>query len=463
MLALEGSIVENYSELGSVFISVGGFFLTEKYFEIRDPIHGMVGFNDLEREIINSAPFQRLRRIRQLAWTDLVYPGAMHTRFEHSIGVMHVAGRLFDRLTNYVRSREILKTEFGVTAEDIDRQRQAVRLAALGHDLGHGPFSHAAEELFPKNSEATKRIAHEAYSSEIIKAEISDIVKSHRMSNQLGLDIDSVASFIDGVPKDRITALLKDVVSGTLDADRMDYLLRDAYHCGVRYGQYDLERIVNTIGICEDDEEPGLFRIGINDDGVHAAEGLVIARFMMFTQVYMHKTRTAYDYHFEHCMKELLLQEGGNFSDPYSATSRAAFMNWDDWRVLGLIQQGRGGPHGQIIKDRKHHRKIFETSGSYENARTKERAEEEFKAVKNELEAFECVELLVSKSWYSQKIGQDILVRDASSDKLTAFPLSARSSVVKSLEPVNQRRLYVPYEHIDSARMKVKEMQSKKG
>jgi uncharacterized protein len=106
-----------------------------------------------------------------------------------------------------------------------------VRLAALCHDLGHGPFSHAAEELFPKKPNGEKgRIPHETYSFEIIKGDIADVVKSHQSSNILGLDIDGIASFIDGIPSDRITALFKEIVSGTLDADRMDYLLRDAYH-----------------------------------------------------------------------------------------------------------------------------------------------------------------------------------------------------------------------------------------
>jgi uncharacterized protein len=437
--------------------------LSENYFEIRDPIHGLVRYNDLEREIINSRPFQRLRRIKQLAWTDFVYPGAMHTRFEHSIGVMHVAGRLFDRLVTDVRSREILKSQFHVNDDEIERRRQHVRLAALCHDLGHGPFSHAAEELFPRRSDGEKgRIPHETYSFEIIRSEIADVVKSHSSSNELGLEIDGIASFIDGVPTDNITALLKDIVSGTLDADRMDYLLRDAYHCGVRYGQYDFERIVNTIGICEDVEEPDEFRVGINNDGVHAAEGLVIARFMMFTQVYMHKTRSIYDYHFEGCMKELLVSTNGQFPDPKTQESLAGFMNWDDWRVLGQIQQGGGGEHGKIIRDRQHHRLVLETQEFYEDEGKLERANKKFERAKASLLSYGCIELPARKSWYSQKIGSDILVRDANSTKHTGRPLSEISNLVKSLKPVNQRRLYVPAKQSDSARELVKQLQTRR-
>jgi uncharacterized protein len=438
--------------------------LIEEYYEIRDPIHGLVRYNDLEREIINSLPFQRLRRIRQLAWTDFVYPGAMHTRFEHSIGVMHVAGRLFDRLVTDARSREILASQFHVNKDEIERLKQHVRLAALCHDLGHGPFSHAAEELFPRKTNGEKgRIPHETYSYEIIRAEIADVIKSHSSSNILGLEIDGVASFIDNVPTDSITALLKDIVSGTLDADRMDYLLRDAYHCGVRYGQYDFERIVNTIGICEDFEEPDEFRVGINNDGVHAAEGLVLARFMMFTQVYMHKTRSIYDYHFENCMKELLSSSNNLFSSPYTKEGRAAFIDWDDWRVLGQIQQGGGGEHGEIIRERRHHRLVLETQEFYEDEGKADRANKKFEKMKSSLNHFHCIELPASKSWYSQKTGSNILVRDANGTKLTGRPLSETSNVVKSLIPVNQRRLYVPYEHSDSARELVKKSQESRG
>jgi uncharacterized protein len=259
--------------------------LSEKTYEIRDPIHGLVTYNDLEREIINSVAFQRLRRVRQLAWTDYVYPGAMHTRFEHSIGVMHIASRVFDALFKDPRNIEIAEKQFQLNADELARRRQLVRLAALTHDLGHGPFSHAAEELFPFDEEiagGNTRLNHEKYSASIIKGAIADILKSHKSGNALAIDGSIVASYIDGVPKDRGDTLLKDIISGTIDVDRMDYLLRDSYHCGVRYGQYDLERMINTIAICEDDEMEGEFSIGINKDGIHAAEGLVIARFMMF-------------------------------------------------------------------------------------------------------------------------------------------------------------------------------------
>ena len=118
-------------------------------YEIRCPIHGFIAFSDWEREVINHPAFQRLRRIRQLAWTDQVYPGATHTRFEHSLGVMHIASQLFDALVR--SSSELLKSAYRFTPDDIKRDKQIVRFTALLHDTGHGPFSHAAEDLFPKD------------------------------------------------------------------------------------------------------------------------------------------------------------------------------------------------------------------------------------------------------------------------------------------------------------------------
>src|SRR6266702_8762092 len=115
-----------------------------KSYEFRCPIHGFIVLNDWERAIINQPPFQRLRRIRQLAWTDQVYPGAMHTRFEHSLGVMHTASLLYDSIVR--NARAVLHAELGYDEAGFARNRQLVRLAALVHDVGHSPFSHASEE-----------------------------------------------------------------------------------------------------------------------------------------------------------------------------------------------------------------------------------------------------------------------------------------------------------------------------
>ena len=118
-------------------------------YELRCPVHGFIALNAWEREIVDSKVFQRLRRIRQLAWTDQVYPGAMHNRFEHSLGVMHVASMLFGAVVR--NSRQILVSDLGYNEAGFERDRQLVRLAALLHDIGHSPFSHASDGSSPRN------------------------------------------------------------------------------------------------------------------------------------------------------------------------------------------------------------------------------------------------------------------------------------------------------------------------
>src|SRR5580704_4376202 len=136
-------------------------------YEVRCPVHGFIQINEWEREIIDHPVFQRLRRIRQLAWTDQVYPGAMHTRFEHSLGVMHTAALLYAAIRQ--SSSEVLENELGYKEEGLNRDLQLVRLAALLHDVGHAPFSHASETLFPV--ENGTRYKHEDYSAAIVRTE----------------------------------------------------------------------------------------------------------------------------------------------------------------------------------------------------------------------------------------------------------------------------------------------------
>src|ERR1017187_8688931 len=165
-------------------------WITTDLCEVRCSVHGFIGLTELERDIVNHPAFQRLRRIKQLGWTDYIYPGASHTRFEHSLGVMHLASRLYEAV---VRSSEgTLKEGFKYTDAGLARDWQIVRLAALLHDVGHPPFSHAAEMLLPmKESEgsslvagsgskrSSEQYAHEDYSVEIIERKLKDLIEQH--------------------------------------------------------------------------------------------------------------------------------------------------------------------------------------------------------------------------------------------------------------------------------------------
>lgn len=248
---------------------------------IRDPIHGFIAVRPVEASLIDTEPMQRLRRVRQLGLTHLVYPGAEHSRFTHSLGACHVAGQLADTL---VRA--------GWTGDP-----GLVRAAALLHDLGHPPLSHAGE----------KGGRHEHMTARLIRAEpIAGVLAAH------DLDPDAVADLALG-RGDPVAAAL---VAGQLDADRMDYLLRDTRMCGVRYGEYDLPRIVETVTLT-----PARDAVAVSRAGLHAAEGLLLARYSMFQQVYFHRTRRILD---------LLLEE----VLPEWPEDPAEYVAWDDSRLL---------------------------------------------------------------------------------------------------------------------------------
>ena len=254
--------------------------ITERPHEMRDPIHGFVKISKRERDLIDTKVFQRLRRIRQLAMAFLVYPGAVHTRFDHSIGVMHIAGRICARLQELNSAK--------ICDEDIDR----VRLAALLHDVGHGPFSHVSEYLLDKyapDKDGPERIRekiHEKITVDIIQTdpEIHDLLSPEERNFA-----------VDIIQGQETWNWQRDVVSSELDADKMDYLLRDSYFTGVKYGQYDLEKIIESCILDVGETDPSTTvdktetSLAISSKGIYALEQLLLARYHMTQQVYWHR------------------------------------------------------------------------------------------------------------------------------------------------------------------------------
>jgi uncharacterized protein len=202
-----------------------------RVYEVRDPIHGFVRFDDWEREIVNHPVFQRLRRIRQLGWTDMVYPGATHNRFEHSLGVMHVATRMFEAIA--AKSRDILSRAAAFDEAGLRRDRVLVRLTALLHDVGHPVFSHTAEALMPIDSSNGQAFKHEAYSAAVVCQLLREVIEEHPFNDNYKIRAQDIADLLVGNPRAGRTLLWRDLITGQLDADRADYLLRDAHHAGV--------------------------------------------------------------------------------------------------------------------------------------------------------------------------------------------------------------------------------------
>jgi len=431
-----------------------------KRYEVRCPVHGFIPITEWERDIINQPVFQRLRQIRQLGLTDMLYPGAMHTRFEHSLGVMHLATRMFEDIWD--RQHAFL-VEQGFREDTKGRDRMIIRLMALLHDLGHAPFSHAAEEVMPflpgqegKEKKDKKSYKHEQYSAGIIRTYLKDVIEQHKENDNFGLTANDIADIIERKPAIGQRKLLwRDLIDSHLDADRADYLLRDSVHIGVEYGHYDLARLVICLVIAQD-PDTGTLVLAVDEGGVHAAEGLILARYMMFTQVYFHHVRGAYDHHLAETLKELLREENkdradlgdekGTFLPPTTPENLKAFLDWTDWKVQGLLYVGKGGPHATILKERRHDRRVYETPEVVKAADLEELGE-----VRERLGDRVSFTGSPEKSWYKPKEGEiQILKRGTTKTRLV--PLSQISDVVKGLASLNQRRLYVPYEKATEAR-----------
>lgn len=435
--------------------------------EIRCPVHGFIGLTDLERKVIDQSAFQRLRRIKQLAWTDYVYPGASHSRFEHSLGVMHIAGRLFEAVVG--SSEAILKETYGYTEAGLSRDWQIVRLAALLHDVGHAPFSHATEHLlpmkaaenyllFPGDEKPVEQFAHEDYSIAIIETIFADLIDQHP-SNRRNAKITAteVTALIAKRAPGGASLFWKDIISGQLDADRMDYLLRDSLHAGVSYGRYDLDRIVASVCAVrrprEESEEP---KIAIMKGGAYAAEALIVARYWMHKQVYFHKTRLACNYHLEEAVRNILLEgrppedKLAFYARPDSIEQLKEFLKWDDYKIMGLLVAGHGGEHGQRLMERNHYRLICELAESDSTPQELSDSAKRNKAIIESLGPLVKHVTQPKTLWYKSKANDLILVED-DSKKQVGF-LSEYSALMRSINYGSLQFVYADKDGVKAAR-----------
>lgn len=229
---------------------------------MRDPVHGYINVEyQIIWDLINAPEFQRLRRIHQLGGTYQVYHGAEHSRFSHSVGVYELVRNIIEKVAGL---KDVL-SEFEVVA---------LLCAGLLHDVGHGPFSHAFE--------AVTSVNHEEFTDRII-LEDTHINKILRETSE---DLPQLVADIIAHRAER--KLLTQIISSQLDADRMDYLLRDSYFTGVSYGEFDLNRIIRTLKVVDD-------QIVVKESGIHAVEDYIMARYQMYWQVYLHPTSRSFE------------------------------------------------------------------------------------------------------------------------------------------------------------------------
>lgn len=302
--------------------------------QIRDPVHGFLSFDAQETALIDSPVLQRLRGIRQLAMASLVFPGALHTRFDHTLGVAHLVGRMAESL-----------------AFDSD-ERRLVRFAALLHDVGHGPFSHVSETSLERfadrraiQSDQKKEKIHEMITARIIG-------EDPRLERIIGRKVcdDVIRLLSEGVSDPAIRA----VVSGPLDADKQDYLLRDSYFCGVDYGTFDYGHFHRSLVVERTTTGRELM---IRSDGVHAVEQFVLAKYYMTTMVYRHKVRLITDQMIVRAI-ELGIERDGlqDLRQLYGYDGSADFvrnyLGWDDARFMLALagSEAAGGLCNSLLR-----------------------------------------------------------------------------------------------------------------
>jgi HD superfamily phosphohydrolase len=231
-------------------------------FEIlRDPVWNNIRVDELTLKLVDTEVFQRLRYVRQLGWTYLVYPGATHSRFEHALGTHHLSRRTLALLSEAEDSASIGEVDQAI-----------VRSAALLHDVGHYPFSHALEEIGALHHEDVARPL-------ITEGSVASLLSSH-------LGKDAPLKIFDLI-RGRSESPLQGLISGSLDLDKIEYLKRDAFMCGVPYGEIDVDRLTNSL-VLVDDPETGRRALGVQEKALSALESLLFAKYQMYRNVYWH-------------------------------------------------------------------------------------------------------------------------------------------------------------------------------
>jgi hypothetical protein len=300
--------------------------MKKNYLDIIDPIHDFIRVYEHELSIIDDPLFQRLRRIRQLSGAHLTYPAAQHTRFEHSLGVMHIASQAGHTLNE----KGFLKSD------DIE----IIRLAGLLHDIGHGPFSHLFEEIIQE-----KKISHENFGREIIlKSEIGDNLSKNGFNKKL------ITQIAFGDSKFQY---MNEIVSGTLSADMMDYLLRDGYFTGSEHAKIDDKRITQSLNVHQK-------KLALERSALYSFESMMHSRYQMFKTVYFHKTVRA---------AEVMLIEALRLSDDefgFTTFNLNEYVKLTDEYVLSTLISStssklkRARQFAQDYQDRKLLKCVFE-------------------------------------------------------------------------------------------------------
>ncbi len=344
---------------------------------IKDEIYGMVGFDDFERRIIDTPDFQRLRRIKQMSFTNLVYPGANHTRFEHSLGTAHLSSLIAGRL--------------GLDEEACRK----VKLYGLLHDVGHTAFSHEGEDVLAPLIGDHEKLGE----GRMVSGPLADVLKENYRPEE-----------ITGLGKQKEGQ----IISSDIGSDRMDYLKRDALNTGVAYGVIDIDRIVHTL-VMEGDE------LAIGEGGLEAAESLLIARFMMFSAVYLHHTVR---------IATAMLSKAITLSLEDGAVNAGDFRELtDDDAIAAMSRSKRAKPYMDGLLGRKLYKEAFSFPGSGKHGKDAEHSAKELG------ERLGCEVILDRPHQFSKSIGFRVKTRAG------LRPITELSGLVLSLEKAEESRM----------------------
>jgi len=326
--------------------------------EVRDPVHGLIQIYDEEIPIITNDFFIRLRSIKQLGLSEYIFPGATHSRFLHSLGVMHVGSQAFDKLFPE-----------NIKHVELTRLRETFRLACLLHDIGHAPLSHSSEMAMPNVSELNipkefltssqdRQATHEDYTiKSLVDSSFSSAFK--QVEDKFGVDRKSIADLMTGHARNpayftvegvNYFPLLHQLVSSELDCDRMDYLLRDSYFCGVSYGTFDLDWLLDNLKICVIDNNAYL---GITERAVLTFEDFLLCRYHMFVMVYFHYRAV--------CLEQLLCKFFKTSPLEYVIPGNIEkYIEHDDHFLSKILRKSKN-PYAKAIVKNQIPEKIFES------------------------------------------------------------------------------------------------------
>lgn len=421
--------------------------------EVRDPIHGTIELNDAEVAVLDSTAYQRLRAIKQLGFSEFSFPGATHNRYLHSLGVCHLAGWAFDSIFK----------NFNFSSDEARRRlRQTVRLAALLHDIGHGPLSHASEEVMPQLSKLnvgvyrtkspaeneTRQANHEDYTIKFITdSSLTAVLKA----NFGDIDPLVIAGLIDKslpVPKGYFEdngwdfrIILSQIVSSEMDVDRMDYLERDAYFCGTNYGKVELSWLMSNLTYHAQENR---LHLALSRRALYTFDDFLLARHHMHLMVYFHHKSII----FEELLYRYLTSKDCAFYLPADIEEYIHCTDYALYQHLASVDN----PWARRLTERRPFRMLFELHSNQETARPLEAKAALEKEGVEVIYASSQARLSKYHSGTAMEKIHSIFVVDQYDHRSKPFPIEESTEIFKRYEDIRRiDRLYVSPEDFEKS------------